>query len=82
LLLAMAAPPALSRHGTSPLCCSSVGYTEPAGGAAGAAGAVGSGQASEIPPDTNFYLAMDDHFRSSLRKAARAGPTAQQVTPW
>ena len=50
LLPAMAALPALSRHGTSPLCCSSVGYTEPVGGGAGAAGAAGSGQACSMLP--------------------------------
>src|SRR5215472_13520413 len=50
LLPAMAALPALSRHGTLPLCCSSVGYTEPTGGGAGDSGATGSGQACSMLP--------------------------------
>src|SRR5579871_1070011 len=44
-------PAAASRHGTSPLCCSSVGYTEPVGGGAGACGAAGSGQACSMLPE-------------------------------
>src|SRR5262249_36287537 len=50
LLPAMAAPPALSRHGTSPLCCSRLGNTAPVGGGAGGAWADGSGQACWMLP--------------------------------
>src|SRR6516165_6994162 len=46
----MAAPPELSRHGTSPLACSLLRYTPPVGGGAGGAWAEGSGQASWMLP--------------------------------